>query len=244
MEFKAWCDPGGRLSTNLWLALGVSLLLHLFLLELGLAWGRPGGARQLRGLALQVSLPAGRSPFEMALAPENDFVETRETISGERSMSIETAEAPVYRGILKAPLTDEGGRRSRQGQEAPATIEDVPVAAADRTRYFRRSELTRPPVLLGEPMVDAPDQAGDEPSPGGKVSLRLFVSASGELDRAEIERSAVRPDFESVAIAAFMPLRFSPAQIDGVAVNSQVVFEIDFDSQTSGSSRSSDRALW
>jgi len=99
-------------------------------------------------------------------------------------------------------------------------------------------------VLLGEPVLDAPDEAAKEPPQGGKLSLRLFVSASGELDRAEIERSTARADFEDAAIAAFLPLHFLPAQIGGVAVNSQVVFEIDFDSQAGGSSRSSDRASW
>ena len=239
-----WRDPGGRLPTNFWWALGVSLLLHFFLFELGLVWDRPDGARELRGMALQVSLPARHSPLELASARANDFVETSEVISGEPSIPVETAEAPGYPEIRQTPLPEAGRRHSRQGRDAPATIQDIPVAAADRTRYFRRSELTRPPVLLGEPTIDAPDRAGDAPQPGGKVSLRLFVSASGELDRAEIERSAGRPDFESVAIAAFLPLRFSPAQIDGVAVNSQVVFEIDFDSQRSDSSRSSDLARW
>ena len=119
----------------------------------------------------------------------------------------------------------------------------MPVYFADSPRYFRRSELTRLPVLLGEPMFDAPDEAGKAPL-GGRLLLRLFVGAGGELDRTEVESSASHPDFENAAIAAFRPLRFSPAQIDGVAVNSQVVFEIDFDSQARGSSRSSDRALW
>ena len=125
----------------------------------------------------------------------------------------------------------------------PSAILDVP-AVADNARYFRRSELTRPPVLLGEPVFDAPDEPGKEPPQGGKLSLRLFVSASGELDRAEIERSASLSDLEAAVIAAFLPLHFRPAQIDGVTVSSQVVFEIDFDSQAEGSSRSSDRASW
>ena len=116
------------------------------------------------------------------------------------------------------------------------------VSLDDRTRYFRRSELTRLPALLGEPMFDVLDEVEKAP-PGGKLSLRLFISAGGELDRAEIESSASRPVLESAAIAAFRPLRFSPAQIHGVSVNSQVVFEIDFDSQARDGSRSSERVL-
>ncbi|MBS1230992.1 MAG: hypothetical protein H6R17_4269, partial [Proteobacteria bacterium] len=75
-------------------------------------------------------------------------------------------------------------------------------------------------MLLGEPLFDAPDEPAKAPTQGGKLSLRLFVSASGELDRAEVERSASRADLEDAAIAAFLPLHFLPAQIDGVAVNS------------------------
>ncbi len=244
LELKVWRDPGERLPTNFWWALGVSLLLHLFFLELGSVFDRPDGARELRGMALQVSLQAELASFELASDLANDSVETSETISGRLSSSVEAVEAPVFLETRKTPLTEEQGRRSRQGQDAPTAIQDIPVAAVDGSRYFRRSELTRPPVLLDEPMIDAPDDAENEVQPSGKVSLRLFVSASGELDRAEIERSAARSDFEDAAVAAFLPLHFSPAQIDGVAVNSQVVFEIDFDRQAHGSSRSSDQARW
>lgn len=244
LELKVWRDPGERLPTNFWWALGVSLLLHLFFLELGSVFDRPDGARELRGMALQVSLQAELASFELASDLANDSVETSETISGRLSSSVEAVEAPVFLETRKTPLTEEQGRRSRQGQDAPTAIQDIPVAAVDGSRYFRRSELTRPPVLLDEPMIDAPDDAENEVQPSGKVSLRLFVSASGELDRAEIERSAARSDFEDAAVAAFLPLHFSPAQIDGVAVNSQVVFEIDCDRQAHGSSRSSDQARW
>jgi len=242
-----WRDRYGNLPTDFWWALAVSLLLHLFLLELGLASSRPEGARKQGGIALHATL-LGAPPHEFVSVPMGDPLATGGAIAedSDQEPAVQPVAYPVPAAARQTTLNDELIRRPSHGPVMPIEIDDspVPTPVSGSVSYFRRSELTRPPVLLGEPLFDAPDEPAKAPTQGGKLSLRLFVSASGELDRAEVERSASRADLEDAAIAAFLPLHFLPAQIDGVAVNSQVVFEIDFDSQAGGSSRSSDRASW
>lgn len=248
MEFEEWRDSRRALPENFCWALGASLLLHLLLLDFGVAPARLAGARGERAIVLHVSMSERRVPREFPSALADDQRAASGANSGRLETLFEVVGPAAFPATRETRLTGGRGRRSPPAPAMPAAIEAplMPAAVADRPRYFRRSELTRLPALLGEPMFDAPDapdEAGKAPL-GGKLSLRLFVSAGGGLDRAEIESSASRADLERAAIAAFRPLRFSPAQIDGVSVNSQVVFEIDFDSQTGDRSRSSGRAFW
>ena len=242
LEFSVWRDHCGRPPANFWWALGASLLLHLFLLQLGLAFDRPDDARGLGGIVLHVNLPERGVALEVISASADDAGETSRPIDAAVEAPVETVGATAIPASREMLLTDDGRRRSRQGPEIPAAFQDIPVA--DSARYFRRSELTRPPLLLGEPVINVPDGGGKETQRGGKLSLRLFVSVSGELDRAEIDDMAANSDMDDAVVAAFLLLHFRPGEIDGTAVNSQVVFEIDFDSQVRGSSRSSDQPRW
>lgn len=120
-----------------------------------------------------------------------------------------------------------------------------PVApvAPELPRYFRRSELTAAPMMQGEPLVDVFENVGRGQT-GGRLALRLFISAGGAVERIEVVNSTLPSDVEEIAMSAFLPLRFRPGEIDGMAVSSQVVFEIDLDGMPNGSSRSSDRGAW
>lgn len=253
LEFLLLRNPGGKLPTNLLWALCVSLLLHLSLLELRLASDRPAKARGKSGVSLPLTatLLGSRQSVEVepgSVALEN-AVEAGETStenyensensaepSGSQSSSV-ARDSPSTDGILRLPLPD---------LEKPVAIQEkpVPMVIPASTAYFRRSELTLPPVLQDEPLIDAPEEVGNGKRKGGKLVLRLFVNANGEVDRVEIDSSSSPTAFEDASVAAFLPLRFRPGEIDGVAVSSQVVFEIDFDKQALGASRSSDRARW
>jgi len=253
LEFLLLRNPGGKLPTNLLWALCVSLLLHLSLLELRLASDRPAKAREKSGVSLPLTatLLGSRQSVEVepgSVALEN-AVEAGETSTesyensensaeptGSQSSSV-ARDSPSTDGILRLPLPD---------LEKPVAIQEkpVPMVIPANTAYFRRSELTLPPVLQDEPLIDAPEEMGNGKKKGGKLVLRLFVNASGEVDRVTVDSSSSPTAFEEAAVAAFLPLRFRPGEIDGVAVSSQVVFEIDFDKQALGASRSSDRARW
>ena len=110
--------------------------------------------------------------------------------------------------------------------------------------YFRRSELSKPPLLESAPAIIDPDNAEMEKKRGGKATLRVFISATGEVDRIEIIHSDLSQDHEDAVLAAFLPLKFRPGELQGVAVTSQIIFEADFDNLARGTSRASDGLRW
>lgn len=243
-------NPGGKLPTNLLWALCVSLLLHLSLLELRLASDRPANARGQSGVSLPLTATLLGSRQSAEVEPGSGALENAVELGGTGmeysenpaeptgSQAFSAAhDSPLANGLLRLPLPD---------LEKPVEIQEkpVPVVIPASPAYFRRSELTLPPVLQDEPLIDAPEEAGNGKRKGGKLVLRLFVNANGAVDRVEIDSSSSPTAFEEAAVAAFLPLRFRPGEIDGVAVSSQVVFEIDYDRQAMGASRSSDRARW
>ncbi len=107
--------------------------------------------------------------------------------------------------------------------------------------YFPRSELTVAPKLLDEPLIPQPEKPGTTGQRTGKVVLRVFVGAGGTVDRVEVAGSSLSADFDAAAAAAFARLRFSPGEIEGVAVNSETRFEIVSDGGETDGSHATDR---
>lgn len=63
----------------------------------------------------------------------------------------------------------------------------------------------------------------------GTVRMRLFISAEGRVDRAEVVEAKPKGRFEEAAIDAVQRTRFRPARKDGRAVPSQKLIEVEFD---------------
>jgi TonB family protein len=68
---------------------------------------------------------------------------------------------------------------------------------------------------------------GDDGS-GGKISLRLWIDETGNLDRISILGSELSEEFEKAALTAFRSMRFKPGEIDGVPVKSWVDIVIEY----------------
>lgn len=223
--------------TLLW-PLGASILLHAGFLGVRLASDHSAPSR-VRG---EEALPLFAT---LAEAPRTSAVDLGETaIDNSSSSSVGDAESPVgqpksvptasthhphYDDWFLAPLPS--------GQEASVRIAAPEVVAPVRS-YFRRSELSVPPLLQSEPSIDVPEGSDKNTH----IALRLFVSKNGEVDRVELISSTIADsDLEKEVVDAFSFLRFRPGEINGVAVDSQVAFEIDLDGLAKGTSRSSDR---
>jgi hypothetical protein len=90
--------------------------------------------------------------------------------------------------------------------------------------YFRSSELTRRPVLLGDAisrlLVELP---GFPPAP---VILRLLISDEGVVDKVLVEDSYLPEAVESHIVEAFANVRFLPGKIEDAAVRSQLRIEV------------------
>jgi TonB family protein len=63
----------------------------------------------------------------------------------------------------------------------------------------------------------------------GKVRLRIYISADGRIDKADIVAAAPAGHFEQAAIDAVQRTRFHPARRAGRPVPSQKLIEVEFD---------------
>ncbi len=147
------------------------------------------------------------------------------------------ARAPAASEALLATL----GERRLAAYVPPylATVLNVPQGAW----YFSRAELSVPPQLQDEPLLQSPpDAAGSAAPVTGKLVLRVFVGAAGAVERVEVASSSLPPAFEEAVVAAFSRVRFRPGEIEGVAVTSETHFELMFDAGELGRSHATDRA--
>jgi hypothetical protein len=110
-------------------------------------------------------------------------------------------------------------------------------------KYFFRSELSIPPAILEDPIINLDEEKLIKKPQSGSVKFRLFINSNGQIDRAEIISGATSEAHNSVVLNSFTPLKFRPGEINGRPVNSQVVFEVDLDTLAEGLSQSSDQAL-
>jgi protein TonB len=64
----------------------------------------------------------------------------------------------------------------------------------------------------------------------GNVTLRLFVTASGETvpESTRVEESSGQPSFDSAAVAGSRDLRFVPAKLHGEPMGMTILFPVYF----------------
>jgi TonB family protein len=92
-------------------------------------------------------------------------------------------------------------------------------------RYYTALELDRRPQPLQniEPVYPALALA-----PVGRVTLALYISEDGEVERLEVESADQTGDFAGSARKAFDSARFLPGVRNGVAVKSLMRIEVRF----------------
>jgi hypothetical protein len=112
---------------------------------------------------------------------------------------------------------------------AAATPERTAAPAPDAP-YLPRGQLTVPPKLVGH--VDVPFPADVDGTVDLKVRVTLFIDEGGSVQKLRLDTPDVHPAFERSIREAFAAARFSPGELDRVAVRSQVRLEIDFQAPT------------
>jgi TonB family protein len=92
-------------------------------------------------------------------------------------------------------------------------------------KYYTALELDRRPQPLApiEPVYPALAL-----SPVGRVTLALYISETGEVDRVEVEQADATGDFAASAREAFGRARFLPGVRDGAEVKSLMRIEVRF----------------
>ncbi len=141
---------------------------------------------------------------------------------------------------LKVPATDAPTpkRDPVKPPEISATAPEVPIPGIvipvfAMPEYFPASRLAPSPKLLEAPEPVFPDGAGVDT---GSVVLRLRINEQGRVDDAAVLRAQPPGLFEQAALDAFRKARFSPGRMLGVAVKSELVFEIQFNRMAAGES--------
>ncbi|MEJ5988388.1 energy transducer TonB [Ramlibacter sp. PS3R-8] len=111
----------------------------------------------------------------------------------------------------------------------PATPERTAAPAPDAP-YLPRGQLTVTPKLVGH--VDVPFPNDVDGTVDLKVRVTLFIDERGAVQKLRLDSPDVHPAFERSIREAFAAARFSPGEVDRVAVRSQVRLEIDFQAPT------------
>ena len=93
--------------------------------------------------------------------------------------------------------------------------------------YLNASELTRKPIVeydsIAELTLDV--LLGDE-----RVAiLNLFIDESGEVDFVGVDASLLPHDAKDMLLKAFAQLKFSPGEINGMPVKSQLRIEVNLE---------------
>ncbi len=220
---------------TLFQALLVSLLLHLGLLAVPLVhdFGQAAG-READGILVATLLGVQKGGGERL--PEVVVESSIETTVEKKPMEhelpvVETASEPFK------PLSADSP--APKSPLSPPAVLVMPPDTPDPTRYFQRTELSRPPVLQTEPVLEVSDALKAAKVPLEPVVLRLYIDTNGLVERVEVLGDKSPSVFSEAAVAAFASMRFLPGEIASVAVKSQLLLEVDFDALLPGASRAS-----
>lgn len=174
----------------------------------------PHGALQGAPLAFQVRPVQPSAP---AAAPQPAAPESPAALRG-------TTES-----ALPAPPRETAAASPPQ---AAAPTPERTAAPAPEAPYLPRGQLTVPPRLVGH--VDVPFPADVDGTVDLKVRVTLFIDERGAVQKLRLDTPDVHPAFERSIREAFAAARFSPGELDSVAVRSQVRLEIDFRAPSRG----------
>jgi len=92
--------------------------------------------------------------------------------------------------------------------------------------YHPASSLTRMPEAVGKFDIQPP--AGGDTGLVGKLTIRIWLSAKGDIDAIRLLSSELPADYAQAALAAFEKLRFQPAEINARQVPSWMDVVIEY----------------
>lgn len=110
----------------------------------------------------------------------------------------------------------------------PAPTDTAPVARALPKRYLTSKEVDERAVPLEMAPLLYPKTAYINRI-RGMVRVRVYISAAGRVDKAEVVDAAPKGHFEEAAIDAVQRTTFTAARKAGRAVPSQKLVEVEFD---------------
>lgn len=128
--------------------------------------------------------------------------------------------------VQQAPAAARAPARSSKGE--------APRAAGER--YYLASELDARPAPR-EPVEPVYPNDAFLRDIAGRVIVRLFITESGEVEKALVVHAEPAGYFEQAVEQAFRAARFTPAMKHGRAVKAQMVVEVRYDSPLGAGTR-------
>lgn len=240
-------------------AVAVSLLVHfLFLVYVPRTMeifgkrerleNEPGSGTQA-ALAVRLIASPGEEKGDGEKIADTKALDGYSTESAEGALSTALSSAVSMAEEHQETLPNGEVQWSRKEQEsARQPSSPTSSAVAENDFFFPRSQVMIPPVVLTASAVSDPLAALGGRLKPGQYLLRLFIDREGRVVDVRGSISPDAPDgnddhIHERFLAAFASVRFSPARINGLAVNSQIDIEISAMDESPGSSRVSDTSF-
>lgn len=180
-----------------------------------------------------ISHPGPSQPYNAAL---HDRSRLTVTLLAQKSSNQSTAKLPaVMTQPVPSPITEQQEKKldtttlsdKDQNENRPTTAEQTEPGIVNLPlTFYPASALSRMPQPISK-FEPQPPETGDT-GIGGKLTIRLWIDASGNLDQVFVVSTDLPPAFEEAALAAFRKMRFSPGEINGAAVGALVEVVIEY----------------
>lgn len=108
--------------------------------------------------------------------------------------------------------------------DAPTALSALPEADDG---YLPRRFLTRAPEPLEPVIISSP--VSDAPAGRYAGVLSLFIDEFGRVQQVRVETTALPPEMENAARAAFLMARFTPGEVDAHPVRAKLRIEVVFE---------------
>lgn len=194
------------LARRFWIACGLSVALHLLVMQVPLRHAAPGrgplpGARPL---AAELRLVARAATEPAAAVPP----EVPQSAAENAAASLPSSDPPPSSNPPQSSATGDRGESA--------------------ARYFKSSEVDRRAEPIAMPALLYPDAAFRQ-GIAGRVVLRVYVNETGGIDAIDVVESEPAGVFEQAAVDAVLDTRFTPAELFGRPVKNVKTIEIRLD---------------
>jgi len=201
----SWPDQATPVRRRLVIALAISLLLHA---------------------ALIFSVRSGRGQGSGAMDGTNGS--SRITV---RFMAAEAQATLSPPGSVAQNPMPAGASLAAGGRSHATATGALPLDFSLTRQYYLASRINKPPLLLGKLQFDFPEGIEQR---SGTVIVKVLINASGGVDDAMVESSDPPGVFDASAVQVLAKAKFSPGELIGQKVPSQLLYEVHYSNAGNG----------
>lgn len=166
-------------------------------------------------------------PFNVPATEVRYFRREDKALADKAVAALNNAKLPNAGANLSQDLDASPGRLELWFAPSPAQADPAkPPGTTDNRRAFTKSEVTNQAVITSMPKPGYTEEAYSD-KVEGKVTLRMILSASGEVTDISVVKG-LPSGLTEKAIAAARQIKFLPAQKDGRKVSQYITLEYPF----------------